>query len=91
MVIGLRYGKCEAGDEAATEKTRDLVRRFIREFTARNGSVCCTDLLGYNLSDPEEYDHARESGLFTSRCPILVRDAADILEKILLNQQEKHR
>jgi C_GCAxxG_C_C family probable redox protein len=81
MVIG-RYGKAEAADEVATEKTRAFVRQFIREFTAKNGSVGCTDLLGYDLSDPDDYEAAKASGVFTSTCPALVRDAADILEKI---------
>jgi C_GCAxxG_C_C family probable redox protein len=83
MVIGLKYGKTDVGDEAATEKTRALVRQFIREFTLKNGSVSCTDLLEHDLSDPEDYDAARDSGVFTSKCPALVRDAADILERIL--------
>ena len=32
MVIGLKYGKTQAGDDAATEKTRALVRQFMQEF-----------------------------------------------------------
>ena len=83
MVIGLKYGKADEEDEAATEKTRLLVRQFINEFTEKNGSIRCTDLLGYNLSDPDEYEAARESGIFIEKCPLLVRDAADILERIL--------
>jgi C_GCAxxG_C_C family probable redox protein len=83
MVIGLKYGKTEAADEAATQKTRALVRQFIHEFTEKNGSVNCTELLGYDLSDPQAYAEARDSGLFLSKCPLLVRDAANILEKIL--------
>lgn len=83
MVIGLKYGKTRIGDNAATEKTRALVREFLQEFTARHGSVNCTDLLGYNLSDPVEYEKAREMKLFTMKCPELVRDAAAILEKKL--------
>jgi C_GCAxxG_C_C family probable redox protein len=83
MVIGLKYGKTEAGDDAATEKTRALVRKFIREFTAKNGSISCTVLLGYDLINPQGYAAAKDSGLFITKCPLLVRDAADILEKIL--------
>ena len=52
LVIGLKYGKTVADDDAATEKTRALVRQFIHEFSEKNGSVNCTELLGYNLSDP---------------------------------------
>jgi C_GCAxxG_C_C family probable redox protein len=83
MVIGLAYGKTKEGDDAATEKTRALVRESLQEFTARHGSVNCTELLGYNLSNPVGYEKAREMKLFTTKCPALVRDAAVILEKIL--------
>jgi C_GCAxxG_C_C family probable redox protein len=86
MVIGLKYGKCVEGDDAATEKTRSVVRQFIREFTGKNGSVNCTELLGYDLSRPDDYAAAQESGIFIERCPLLVRDAAEILEKILMNE-----
>jgi len=83
MVIGLKYGKTKRGDDAATEKTRALVRKFIHEFTQRNGSINCTELLGYNLSKPAEYEKARENKLFVTKCPALVRDAVLVLEKIL--------
>jgi C_GCAxxG_C_C family probable redox protein len=83
MVIGLKYGKAVQGDDAATEKTRAIARQFIREFTAKNGSVNCTELLGYNLSKQDEYDAAAGKKLFRTKCPELVRDAADILEEIL--------
>lgn len=83
MVIGLKYGKVQASDDAATEKTRALVRQFIHEFTARNGSINCTELLGYDLSDREAFSAAKESGLFMTKCPSLVKDSADILERIL--------
>ncbi|HPC55860.1 MAG TPA: C-GCAxxG-C-C family protein [Methanolinea sp.] len=83
LAIGLKYGKSERTDTAANEKTRALVREFIAEFIRRNGSITCTELLGYNLANPDEYQKAAESGLFLSRCPRYVRDAADILERIL--------
>lgn len=83
LVIGLKYGKTKQGDEAATKKTRALVREFMQEFTQCHGSVNCTELLGYNLSNPDEYIKARESRLFVTKCPELVCDAAAILEKIL--------
>jgi C_GCAxxG_C_C family probable redox protein len=83
MVIGLKYGKAKQGDDAATEKTRALVREFIQEFTEHHGSVNCSELLGYNLSNPDEYEKARENKLFVTKCPELVGDATAILENIL--------
>jgi C_GCAxxG_C_C family probable redox protein len=83
MVIGLKYGKAEQGDDAATEKTRALTRQFIQEFTKKNSSVNCTELLGHNLKNQNEYDAAANANLFRTMCPEYVRDAADILERIL--------
>lgn len=83
MVIGLKYGKVERGDDAATDKTRALTRRFMQEFSAKNGSVNCTELLGYDLGNPEEFAEARDNKLFVTKCPDLVGDAAAILERIL--------
>jgi C_GCAxxG_C_C family probable redox protein len=83
MVIGLKYGKAEQGDNAATDKTRALTREFIKEFTQKNGSVNCSELLGYNLSNQEEYNAAAKANLFRTKCPEYVKDAADILERIL--------
>jgi C_GCAxxG_C_C family probable redox protein len=89
MVIGLKYGKADIGDDAATEKTRALARQFMQEFTKRNGSVSCTDLLGYNLSIQDEYDAAAKERLFKTRCPAYVRDAADILERMLQKESDR--
>ena len=83
MVIGLKYGKCTEGDDAATKKTRELTRRFLDAFTEKNGSINCTDLLGYNLSKPEEYAEARDRELFATQCPLFVRDAAEIVENLI--------
>lgn len=83
MVIGLKYGKTMQGDDAATEKTRALVQKFLKEFKKRHGSVNCTELLGYNLSKPEEFAQARDNKQFVTKCPELVGDAAAILEQIL--------
>lgn len=58
MVIGLKYGKGDPGDNAATEKTRAMVQNLLVEFTQCQGSINCTELLGYDLSDPGKYEKA---------------------------------
>ncbi|HMA05277.1 MAG TPA: C-GCAxxG-C-C family protein [Methanomicrobiales archaeon] len=83
MVIGLSRRPEEICDPPSREKVYTLAQRFIDEFTARNGSVNCTELVGYDLSDPARYAEAREKKVFATRCSRLVRDAAEILEGIL--------
>lgn len=73
----------DPGDNAATEKTRALVLDFIVDFTQRHGSINCIELLGYDLSDPGRYEKTRSGGLFFTKCPELVLDAACILERFL--------
>ncbi|MCX5867616.1 MAG: C-GCAxxG-C-C family protein [Proteobacteria bacterium] len=83
MVIGLKHGKFRVEDEEARERTYKLVGEFVKRFKAANGSTVCKELLGFNLSVPEEARAAKEKGLFKTICPRLVRDAAEILEEML--------
>jgi C_GCAxxG_C_C family probable redox protein len=83
MVIGLKYGRTRVEDEETKEKAYSLVREFADRFESRNGSIVCRELLGYDIVTPEERELAREQGLFATLCPRFVRDAAEIIERIL--------
>jgi C_GCAxxG_C_C family probable redox protein len=83
LAIGLAHGKTRPDDNDAREKTYTLVQRFIDEYSAKHGSIDCTDLIGYDLSNTDGYARARDERLFLTRCPVLVRDAVEILERIL--------
>jgi len=83
MVIGLAQRMEDIRDPPSRERVYALVHRFMEEFTALNGSVNCTELVGYDLSDPGQYAEAREKKVFATRCSKLVKDAAEILEGIL--------
>ena len=75
MVIGLKHG--DSG-KAATF-TRELLERF----RDRNGDLVCRTLLGCDISTDESMAKARKHGLFTSRCPKFVEDAAEIVEELV--------
>lgn len=83
IVLGLKYGKVEASDDAARDQTYAKVGQLFDGFAARHGSCLCRDLTGYNLSDPEQYLAAKEAAVFKRACPGYVRDAAEILEGLL--------
>jgi C_GCAxxG_C_C family probable redox protein len=83
MVIGLKYGKAKTEDECARDKTYELVGEFAAKFKDRHGSIVCKELLGYDLSNPQEGEAAKKQGLFDTLCPQFVRDATEILEDIL--------
>jgi C_GCAxxG_C_C family probable redox protein len=83
MVIGLKHGATDPDDAQAKETTYELVRQFVEEFRARNGSITCRDLLGQDIATPEGRQAAREKDLFNIRCTQYVRDAAEILDEML--------
>jgi C_GCAxxG_C_C family probable redox protein len=83
MVIGLKHGQADVADEESRQKTHELVKRFIDKFTELHGSVECRELIGYDLSNPAEFESARESSVFDKKCHGFVYDAACILEDVL--------
>jgi C_GCAxxG_C_C family probable redox protein len=83
MVLGLQYGQTSPEDKLAKEKTYAMAQEFMERFKARNGSIFCRELLGYDISDPQQYQLIKDKLLFTSLCPRLVKDAVEIIEQIL--------
>ncbi|NVO67937.1 C-GCAxxG-C-C family protein [Methanofollis tationis] len=83
LVLGIARGTAVPGDREGKERCYALVREFIRRFSARHGSVNCTELVGFDLSGPRGLEAARAAGVFSERCTGYVRDAAGIVEEIL--------
>jgi C_GCAxxG_C_C family probable redox protein len=81
MVIGLAESKAaREGVEAVYARVREFNERFIE----LHGSTSCTELLRCDLSDADELARARSEGLFVRVCPCFVKDAVEILEKMLI-------
>ena len=84
MVIGLRYGRTKADNIAAKDKTYSVVQEFLRQFAqCHSGKTTCTELLGYNLSDPTQFAEAKQMNVTQAKCPNFVRDAVELVEKLL--------
>jgi C_GCAxxG_C_C family probable redox protein len=83
MVIGIKHGMRKKTDDEAKEHTYELVNQFIEKFKTKHGSIICKDILECDLGTPEGREQAKEKGLFKTKCPELVRTAAELLEEIL--------
>lgn len=83
MLIGLKYGKYRLEDNDARDKTYSIIQEFSRRFKAEFGSVSCTDLIGYDLTNKEEYKKAQEAEAFKHTCRGLVKKSVEIIEEIL--------
>jgi C_GCAxxG_C_C family probable redox protein len=83
MVLGLANPVTGDNPRQKMDKVVALEAEFNQKFKKLYPGLTCTELLGYNLSKPEEATKAREAGLFTTKCPEFVKDAAKIVESLL--------
>ncbi len=79
----MKHGKIHSDDNDAKEKTYALIKEFTKQFKDINGSVKCTELLGYDMSTAEGHKAAREASLWSTVCAKLVRDSSQIVEGLL--------
>lgn len=87
MVLGLKYGHFNAENNEQKQKAYSLVNEFVNRFKEINRSIVCRDLLGYDLSKPDEFEIIVSKGLCKTICPNMVRSAVDILEQMLCEYQ----
>lgn len=82
LVLGLKYGHCNSADTERKARAYAIAEEFTKRFREANGSVVCRDLLGYDLTDPEDMTIISEKKLFCQFCPLMVKSAVEVLESI---------
>lgn len=82
MALGLKYGHLQNDPETKEEMT-NLTNEFEQAFIEENGSLICRDLLGYDISNPEDVKIIMEKGLLDKICPVVTSIACEILEDML--------
>ena len=83
MVLGLKHGHYHLDAPEEKAAAYRLSEEFMDRFIEKQGTVVCRELLGYNVSKPEDMVKIRELGLFHSKCPEMIRSATEILEEML--------
>lgn len=83
MALGMAHG-C-AGPCSRERKGNLYSRRdaFMTAFVRAHGSLLCREILGHDLTIPQERALIMEKGLFTTVCAPLVCAACDLLEEYL--------
>ncbi len=83
MALGLKYGHCHSGDSEEKAKAYALAVEFNKRFCEKNGTVVCKELLGYDISVPEEKEEIIKRDLFSTICPKAISDAVEIVQQML--------
>ena len=87
IILGLKFGASDTEDKESKAKTYELVKNFAGEFEARNGSVICRNLLGFDIGLKEKNP---DSGrIISEKCPGFVRDSVEILGDIFTEQEKE--
>ena len=86
MVIGLAFGKADAGDKEAIRQTNRTADLFIERFKERNFTVRCRELLGCEVGTAEGMKFLKENNLREQLCSHFVKDAAEIIEELLFSE-----
>lgn len=84
LVLGMAFGFYDSQDREqeiyGNQKTEEFMRRFAEQM---DGLTHCRDILGKDISNPEEMAQIREEGLILQKCPRAINFSIEILEEML--------
>lgn len=83
VVLGLAYATGEPGNGPARQNAYAATRNLLGRFRERHGSLVCRELLGVDIGTSDGRERAMREGLFGTRCPVFVRDAATITAELV--------
>ncbi len=81
MALGVKHGTNESSLEKRL-KAYELAHNLYKRFEEKHGTVMCRELIGYDLSNPEELEKARRSNVFQEKCAGFVRSAVEMLAEL---------
>lgn len=84
LVLGMALGFYDSQDTEQEVYGNKKTDEFIKRFTAEmNGVTLCRDILGKDISKPEEMAVIRKEGLILQKCPRAINISIEILEDML--------
>ncbi len=84
MALGVKYGRGEKEDRAVTDAAYVKVRELMDQFSNRNGTCICRQLLnGCDLTTEEGQKYFKENDLLNKACKLCVQSAVEILETMM--------
>ncbi len=91
MVLGSVCAAVDGSDAESKQKNYELVREFSERFLERHFSVVCRDILKLGLKEEHSAKPDDRTAEYYRKRPCLkvVEDAAEILEEMLREKQEK--
>ena len=85
MIAGLETGTAKKMDDVGKKYNYDVVQKLSEEFKSTNGSIICRELLGLDKDGVQDTTPQKRTEQYynTRPCSQLVKDAAEIVERVL--------
>ena len=84
LVLGMALGFYDSQDKEQEIYVNKKTEEFIQLFTERmNGMTDCRDILGKDISKPDDMAVIRKEGLILQNCPSAINVSIEILEDML--------
>jgi len=83
IALGLKYGTVIPKDTEGKNNLLQKKAEFEAKFCAKCNSCICREILGYDLSVPEQMQKIQEKNLLQTKCPEVVCRACEILEEMI--------
>lgn len=78
----MKYGHCQEEHMEQKEIMNEKRDEFLEVFLKKYPGCSCRELLGYDISVPEEMQKILDEGLLFDFCPQVVADIMEILDDI---------
>jgi len=82
MVIGLKYGQTIGEDKPTKDFCNQKTLEFTTAFEAKNKTIVCRELLGFDKSQKEEFEKAKAQNIFKETCAKIIESSVEILEEL---------
>lgn len=87
MVLGLKYGHYESENSEQKSRAYAIATEYTKRFKELNSSIVCRDLLGYDLTNPDDMACIKKKNLFGDICHKMIKSAVEVLEGILADYE----
>ncbi len=79
MLLGLKYGPVQSPTGDDIWNYHNIVREFMKDFEASNGSIYCKEIIRCDITTPDGYEKAHDN--LENYCVKAVLSAVDLLEE----------
>jgi C_GCAxxG_C_C family probable redox protein len=85
MGLGLKFGREVSGFTVDGRRPYWYATELTKGFRGLHGDLRCRDLLGLDLTDPEDYRKYSERNMWRTRCRDLIASATELAYDLLEN------